>query len=401
MRAILAENDPFLPSRRSALAGTATAIDALVLALPQTAGSALYGMIDVLAATGTLWRELVGEQAGRQLIRPRVVSTTRRPFRCGNGIPINPELTLDEATGSGIVIVPELWLAPTDDLKSRHRDVKEWLRLRHKQGSTIYSACSGSVLLAAAGLLGGREATSHWGYQDLFRKSFPEVRFNPAPSLVFADRTGRVVTAGGTTSWHDLAIHIISRHVSPGEALRIAKVYLLKWHGEGQLPYASLVRRQPHADSVVRRAEGWLAENFRQPHAVAGAVAHCGLPERSLKRRFKTAAGSTLIGYVQSLRIEEAKRLLESGTLSADEIGAEIGYENAAFFRRLFKRSTGLTPGAYRRMFQPLAGAAAPVRHGPPRITRRKRAAACELRATGAVARMEPCAQRKAKSGNQ
>src|SRR5690554_880170 len=82
----------------------------------------------------------------------------------------------------------------------------------------IYSACSGSVLLAAAGLLDGREATSHWGYQDLFRKSFPKVRFNPAPNLVIADPTGRIVTAGGTTSWHDLAIHIISRHCSPGEA---------------------------------------------------------------------------------------------------------------------------------------------------------------------------------------
>ena len=67
------------------------------------------------------------------------------------------------------------------------------------------------------------------------------------------------MTAGGTTSWHDLALHIIARHCSPGEALRIAKVYLLKWHGEGQLPFASLVRRQPHADSVVRRAEDWLA----------------------------------------------------------------------------------------------------------------------------------------------
>jgi transcriptional regulator GlxA family with amidase domain len=210
------------------------------------------------------------------------------------------------------------------------------------------------VLLAAAGLLDGREATSHWGYEDLFRRSFPKVRFNPAPNLVIADRTARIVTAGGATSWHDLAIHIISRHCSPGEALRIAKVYLLKWHGEGQLPYASLVRRQPHADSIVRKAESWLAEHYREPHAVAAVVRHCGIPERSLKRRFTTATGSTLIAYVQNLRIEEAKRLLESKATSADEIAVVVGYENAAFFRRLFRRCTGLTPSAYRRMFQPL-----------------------------------------------
>ena len=334
-----------------------SAVDAMILALPETAGSALYGMVDVLAATGTIWRELVGEEPGLPLIRPRIVSPEKRLFRCGNGIPVSPDVTIEQARAPDVVIVPELWLAPTDDIRDRHSEVKEWLRRCYGSGSMIYSACSGSVLLAAAGLLDGREATSHWGYQDLFRKSFPKVRFNPAPNLVIADPTGRIVTAGGTTSWHDLAIHIISRHCSPGEALRIAKVYLLKWHGEGQLPYASLIRRQPHADSVVRKAEGWLSAHYREPHAVSAVVRQCGIPERSLKRRFKIATGSTLIGYVQNLRIEEAKRLLETGNSTADEIAALVGYENPAFFRRVFKRTTGLTPGAYRRMFRPLNAA--------------------------------------------
>jgi transcriptional regulator GlxA family with amidase domain len=266
-------------------------------------------------------------------------------------------MSVEEDPDAEIVILPELWLAPDDDMAGRHLEVVEWIRRRHRSGSTIYTACSGSVLLAATGLLDGCEATSHWAYQDLFRTRFPKVKFLPEPNLVFADRTGRVVTAGGTTSWHDLAIHIIARHCSPGEALRIAKIYLLKLHGEGQLPYVSLVRRQPHADSAVRHAEDWLAKHFNEPHAVSAVVAASGIPERSLKRRFKAATGTTLIGYVQNLRVEEAKRLLESGEMSSDDISAAVGYENFAFFRRLFKRSTGLTPGAYRRMFQPVATA--------------------------------------------
>jgi transcriptional regulator GlxA family with amidase domain len=333
-------------------------VEALIAALPETAGSALYGMLDVLAATGTLWRELVGEAPGAGLIRPSIVARSREPFRCGNGIPIIPDVGVDEDPAGDIVILPELWLAPDDDMKGRYPELLEWIRRRHRAGSTIYSACSGAVLLAATGLLDGREATSHWGYQDLFHTRFPAVQFRPEPNLVFADRTGRIVTAGGTTSWHDLAIHIISRHCSPGEALRIAKVYLLKWHGEGQLPYASLVRRTSHADAAVRRAESWLAQHFREPHAVAAVVAVSGIPERSLKRRFKAATGSTLIGQVQNLRIEEAKRILESGGSSIEDIAAEVGYENPAFFRRLFKRCTGLTPGQYRRMFRPIANAA-------------------------------------------
>jgi transcriptional regulator GlxA family with amidase domain len=340
-------------------------IDALILALPETAGSALYGMVDVLAATGTLWRELVGEDPGHRLIAPRIVSRSRRPFRCGNGIPVSPELAFAETRAPELLILPELWLAPTDDMADRYADLKEWIRQCYRRGSTIYTACSGSILLASTGLLDGREATSHWGYQDLFRRSFPAVRFNPEPNLVIADPAGRIVTAGGTTSWHDLALHIISRHCNPGEALRIAKVYLLKWHGEGQLPFASLVRRQPHADSAVRRAEDWLSRHFREPHAVAAVVAACGIPERSLKRRFKTATGSTLIAHVQNLRIEEAKRQLEAGNTAADDIAAIVGYDNAAFFRRLFKRCTGLTPGAYRRMFRPLPDGTAPAAASP------------------------------------
>jgi transcriptional regulator GlxA family with amidase domain len=333
------------------------ALEAIIVALPETAGSALYGMVDVLAATGTLWRQLVGENPGMGLIRPRIVSLSREPFQCGNGIPVNPDLAIDEVHEADIIILPELWLAPSDDMRERYPELKDWICQRHKAGSTIYSACSGSVLLAATGLLNGRQATSHWGYADLFRKNFPEVRFNPAPNLVFADPTGRIVTAGGTTSWHDLAIHIISRHCSPGEALRIAKVYLLKWHSEGQLPYASLVRRQPHADSGVRQAEAWLSKNFREPHAVAAVVIECGIPQRSLKRRFKMATGTTLIGYVQNLRIEEAKRLLETEESSSDDIALTVGYENTAFFRRLFKRCTGLTAGQYRQMFRPISRA--------------------------------------------
>ncbi len=330
-------------------------IEAIVVALPETAGSALYGMIDVLAATGTLWQQLVGEEPGTSLIRPRIAAHTGGPFQCGNGIPVQPELSVDEDPEADIVIVPELWLAPDDAMDGRYPEVVDWIRRRHRGGSTIYSACSGAVLLAATGLLDGYEATSHWAYQDLFRTRFPDVTFRPEPNLVFADPAGRIVTAGGTTSWHDLAIHIISRHCSPGEALRIAKIYLLKMHGEGQLPYASLVRRQPHADSVVRRAEEWLAKNYREGKAVASVVAVSGIPERSLKRRFKTATGSTLIGCVQNHRVEEAKRLLETAQMSSDEISASVGYENFSFFRRVFKRSTGLTPGQYRRMFRPIA----------------------------------------------
>jgi transcriptional regulator GlxA family with amidase domain len=326
-------------------------VDVLIVAVPETAGSALYGMIDVLLAAGNLWQTLVRTRDARQLFRVRIASPESAPFACGNGIPVRPHVTIADEPGAPIVILPELWLGPDESMHGRYPELIEWLRRKYREGSTLYSACSGALMLAETGLLDGCHATSHWGYQDLFRRNYPRVRFDPAPNLAYARADGRIVTAGGTTSWHDLALHIIARHASPGEATRIAKVYLLKWHSEGELPYAALVRNAPHADSVVRKCQTWLGEHFQEPTAVSRVVEVANLPERTLIRRFRAATGSSLIEYLQNLRIEEAKRLLETGALPVDEIGAEAGYTDTSFFRRLFKRLTGLTPSQYRRMF--------------------------------------------------
>jgi transcriptional regulator GlxA family with amidase domain len=341
------------------MTAAAKALQALIVAVPETAGSALYGMLDVLSAAGTLWPALVKSGAPRQLIAPRIVSTTKKPFRCGNLIPVAPQVSVGDDPKADIVILPELWLGPDEDMRGRYPALMAWIRESHKRGARIYSACSGAIMLAETGLLKGRAATSHWAYRDLFRTRHPDIDFRPEPNLVFADRSGRIVTAGGTTSWHDLAVHIIARHCSPGEALRIAKVYLLKWHGEGQLPYASLTKGDAHADSVVRAAQGWLAAHFKEANAVTRVERIAKVPPRTLKRRFKQATGATLIDYVQNLRVEEAKRQLETSDKPVDAVSAATGYEDPAFFRRLFKRRTGLTPSEYRRMFQPILAAGA------------------------------------------
>ncbi len=339
-------------------------IDVVIVAVPETAGSALYGMVDVLLAAGNIWQTLARTEAADTLFRVRILSPTGDPFVCGNGIPIAPELSVQEDPDTEIVILPELWLGPDEHLQGRYPELMDWIRRQHENGASIYSACSGAVMLAETGLLDDCDATSHWGYQDLFRQYYPTVRFRPEPNLAFADPTGQIVTAGGTTSWHDLAIHIISRHCSPGEALRIAKVYLLKWHGEGQLPYETLMRNNPHADSIVRTCEKWLEDHFREHGAVPRVVERSNIPERTLKRRFKLATGSSLIEHVQNLRVEEAKRLLEGGKMPVDEISFEVGYEDASFFRRLFKRRTGLTPSQYRRMFRPILEASSGLKMG-------------------------------------
>jgi len=327
------------------------AIDVLFLAVPETAGSSLYGMLDVLAAAGSVWQTLARTEPLPALFAPRIVSTSREAFTCGNNIPVRPDVAIEDRPAADILIIPELWLGPDENLHGRYPQMMEFIRDQHARGCFVYSACSGSLLLAESGLLNGRRATSHWGYEQLFRSRYPDIDFQPEPILCFADDSGRVVTAGGTSSWHDLVIHIISRHGSPAEAVRISQVYLLKWHDEGQLPYKPLVNPAPHRDALVAQAEQWLAEHYLCHDAIEQLVAGIELSERTLKRRFKAATGESLIERIQYLRIEDAKRQLEQCGLPIDEIAAATGYEDAGFFRRLFKRLTGLSPSQYRKMF--------------------------------------------------
>ena len=331
-------------------------IEVLIIAVHETDGSALYGMLDVLLSAGNIWQTLVRRGNMQSSFHVRIVSPLKQAFKCGNGIPVEPECSIAEDLKADIVILPELWLGPDENISGRYPQLMAWVRQKYKEGSSLYSACSGAIMLAETGLLDGFSATSHWGYQDLFKQQYPKVHFCPEPNLVFADPAGRIVTAGGTTSWHDLALHIISRHCNPGEAIKIAKVYLLKWHGEGQLPYASLLRNLPHEDAIVKTSETWLAEHFHETGLIQKLVKKIDIPERTLKRRFKKATGTTLIEHIQYLRIEEAKQLLETHSTAVDEISIAVGYEDPSFFRRLFKRLSGLTPSQYRRMFQPVIG---------------------------------------------
>ncbi|MEO1331312.1 MAG: helix-turn-helix domain-containing protein [Pseudomonadota bacterium] len=328
-------------------------IDVQLLALPETAASGLYGMLDVLRVAGALWRTISGADPGPTCFNPRIVASQPEPFRCGGVAMVEPDIVISPSNVPEVLVITDFWLALDDAVLDRHEELKAWLRHCWSNGATIYSACSGSIILAAAGLLDGRPATSHWAYSDLFDSAFPKVSFDPTSNLCFSDESGRLVTAGGAAAWHDLALHIISRHISPGEAIATAKFFLMKWHPEGQRPYANEARQRPHADSAVRRAESWLRENFQSPDPVSGAIAAVGVSERSLKRRFTQATGVSLIAYAQNLRVEAAKEALEFSRKSFEEIAADVGYDNVAFFRRLFKRCTGMSPTEYRRLYEP------------------------------------------------
>jgi len=157
--------------------------------------------------------------------------------------------------------------------------------------------------------------------------------------------------AGGGTSFLDLALYLIARACGIETAMQVARINLIDWHDIGQQPFARLARSRQSEDAVIARCQTWIAQNYQSAAPVNALTKLSGLPERSFKRRFHKATGMTPLEYVHTLRLEEAKQMLEAGDTPIEAIANEVGYEDAGFFGRLFKRHVGLTPAQYRRRF--------------------------------------------------
>lgn len=350
-----------------------------ILAFPEVTASVLYGLYDLFLSAGRDWGVIVDGRPGVSLMQPVVVSRLAGPFAVSNGVTIVPERRLAECTVPEIVCVPEVAVPPGEPLESFAAEVA-WLRHCHAAGATIATACSGAMLLAQTGLLDGCDATTHWAYCDVLRARHPRVRVHPQRALVVSGEGQRLVMAGGGTSWLDLGIYLISRFAGLEAAMQTARVNLIEWHDIGQQPFARLARSRQANDAVIARCQTWIAQNYRAPSPVAAMAALSGLPERSFKRRFQQATGMSPLEYVHTLRLEEAKQMLESSDASVETIANEVGYEDAGFFSRLFRRQVSLTPAHYRKRFGALrralqtmpgpAGASPPRQGSTPRPLR-------------------------------
>ena len=322
-----------------------------ILAVPEASASVIYGMYDLFRSAGRDWNLIVEGAPGAELLRPLVVARESGTFGVGNGVRITPELTLEACPPPDIVCVPELLVAP-DVPPSGQFDVEvRWLRDCYDRGAIVATACSGALLLAEAGLLKGVEATTHWAFCDLLRRHYPGVRVREQAALVASGEGQRLVMAGGGTSWLDLTLYLIARATNVEIAMQTARVFLIDWHDVGQQPFASLARARQVDDAVIARCQVWIAEHYAEAAPVAAMVRLSGLPERTFKRRFQHATGLGPLEYVHTVRLEEAKQMLEAENAPVETVAHAVGYEDAGFFNRLFRRKVGLTPGQYRRRF--------------------------------------------------
>ena len=322
-----------------------------ILAVPATSAAVLYGLYEVLSWVGRAWEQLTLGRPDEPLLDVKIVAKTTELFAIFHDVPVKPELALADAEDADVVCVTDVMTPMDCPPQTRYPEEAEWLRRVYARGAIITSVCSGTLFLAESGLLDGQEATTHWALREKFRLYYPKVKLRPERVLAVAGEGHRIITTGGQASWEDLALYLISRLCGPEQAVRTAKIYSLSPRHEGQLQFSAMPQRLQDADSVVQACQAWVADHYHDDYPVAGMITRSGLSARTFARRFRVATGYSPMDYVQALRVEEAKQLLERSQRPVDEIGAEIGYEDPASFRRLFKRLTGLTPAAYRRRF--------------------------------------------------
>jgi len=277
-----------------------------------------------------------------------IVGRSRHPVRSSHGVRFTTHAIRRHYDAA---IVPPVWCESLADLEiqaRRLRSENSFIASMARRSQIFASTCSGAVLLAQAGLLSGRRATTCWWLVNWFSRAFPDIEIAP-DRLVMRD--GNRWTAAAGAAYMHLALDLVRELAGEPLAAATAKLLLVERRRGSQSPF--LQPHAPHAqgDAEIERATRYLQQHSGKRLAIAGVCRTLAISERTLARRFKASLGMSPLSYLQAQRIGRARQLLESSTLSLERIVEQCGYEDVSSFRKLFARQVGMTPREYRLRF--------------------------------------------------
>jgi len=231
-----------------------------------------------------------------------------------------------------------------------------WVKRCHDEGALVAGVCGGVFVLADTGLLAGRRTTTHWMFAQHLQQRHPAIQLE-ADRLVIDDHD--VITAGGVLAWADLGLSLVERLLGRTVMCSTARFMLMDPPGREQRFYGEFAPPMQHGDKVILAVQHWLQANSKENSSVSDLASRANLGSRTFLRRFVKATGIRPSEYQQKLRIARSRELLEFTRDSVEQIAVKAGYEDPGGFRRVFKRTIGLSPAEYRRRFaRPMAGAA-------------------------------------------
>lgn len=282
---------------------------------------------------------------GSPRFRLRVCAAEAGPLRTNAGFGLVIERGLGALRTAGIVVVPS-W---HEDGRGAPPALLRALRAAHRRGALIVGLCLGAFVLAEAGLLDGRPATTHWHLVPRFRAMYPSVQLQP--EVLYVDE-GDVITSAGTAAGLDCCLHVLRKRHGAEAANRAARRMVVAPHREGgQAQYIA----QPVPERAERDRLGpvleWMSRHLAQPHGLDELAARAFMSRRTFTRHFRDATGTTVVGWLKAQRLALAQRLLEGTELPIEEVAARAGFGSSASLRQHFAQALRTSPQSYRRQF--------------------------------------------------
>ncbi len=317
-----------------------------ILAYPHCTSSMIWGVLDILSFA-TLQKKSLGRKKGNISFEVEIVTTNGKPVHSFNNHPIIATKSITAKTIYDLIYIPGFVADVQQVIDQEKKDIA-WLKKQFGRGAKLAAACNGNFILAETGLLKKKRATTHWSLVNEFRNRFPDTQLQPEKILI---DEGDIISAAGTTACLNLSLYLVHRFGSAELAMISSKVFLVDSGRRIQKPYETYSVPRKHGDDIVVKTQEWIEVNLKDSITLDTMTGFSHLGKRTLIRRFKKATGDTPLVYLQKLRVENAKRLLEATGNTFNEITWKVGYEDVSSFHRLFKSETGLSPKEYRAKF--------------------------------------------------
>jgi transcriptional regulator GlxA family with amidase domain len=247
-----------------------------------------------------------------------------------------------------LVIIPAMRSAKIDEVIRQERMLTDWLKHQHNQGADLASICIGAFLFAETGLLNGKKVTTNLRFANLFRQKYPEV--NVQDDKIIVDQ-GNVCTCGGAFIFTTFMIYLIEKYFGHERAVMVSKILMINTHELAQHTFSVFQLQRDHPDERVREAQLFIEKNYQQTISIEKLAGNHHMSTRNFIRRFEGATGNTPLEYLQRVRIEAAKKLLENSNDSMEQIAVQCGYDDIGFFRKVFKRHVAINPKEYQKKY--------------------------------------------------
>ena len=307
----------------------------------------VVGIMEILQQSQYLYHQLYPDKGNLNLFDVQLMSTEDSKVVDNSGFLITCHTHISEVQGVDMIFIPGTH-GDILSLLAQHTHLIGWIKMQYLRGATVCSTCTGAFFLAAAGILDGKEATTSWFAAEAFRKRFPQVKLCDEKMIVDYDR---IISGGATTSFINLCVYLIEKYYGKQMGNYCAKNFMVDKGKLTQKSYTIFSKHKNHQDAETIQAQEFIESKLEEKVTVARVCEQVMMSERSFVRRFKSATGNLPLEYIQRVKVEYAKQLLEEGDNSIKEISYNTGYEDINHFRSIFKRYTGVTPSAYKRMY--------------------------------------------------